>query len=106
MHEALFVSSGFPPSRIGDAGRSSLARSTPVPSAFEPLLNGARGKIHFDGEDFFAEVENDKVMANWRLHMEVNGKQVSMRGLDLLHFEGDRLVRKLAYCKSASPTLD
>ena len=45
-------------------------------------------------------------MASWRLHMEVDGKQASMRGLDLLHFKGDRLVRKLAYCKSASPTLD
>ncbi len=77
-----------------------------IRSAFEPLLNGARGRIHFDAEDFFAEVETDKVMTSWRLHMEIDGKQVSMRGLDLLHFKGDRLVRKLAYCKSASPTLD
>ena len=77
-----------------------------IRAAFEPLLNGARGKIRFDGEDFFTEVDTDKVMASWRLHMEVDGKQVSMRGLDLLHFKGDRLVRKLAYCKSASPTLD
>ena len=77
-----------------------------IRAAFEPLLNGARGRIRFDEEDFFTEVETDKVMASWRLHMEIDGKPVSMRGLDLLHFEGEHLVRKLAYCKSASPTLD
>ena len=77
-----------------------------IRAAFEPLLSGRMGRIRFDEEDLFAEVEAGKVMASWRLHLEVDGRPVSMRGLDLLHFEGDRLVRKLAYCKSASPALD
>ena len=86
-------------------GGSHTGRAA-IRAAFEPLLNGGRGRIRFDDEDFFAEVEAGKVMASWRLHMEIDGRPVSMRGLDLLHFEGERLVRKLAYCKSASPTLD
>ncbi len=74
-----------------------------IRAAFTPLLGGTMGKIKFDDEDFFAEVESDKVMASWTLNMEVEGKPVKMRGLDLLHFRGDRLVRKMAYCKAKAP---
>jgi len=76
-----------------------------IREAFVPLVCGGRGKISFDDEDFFAEPETDKVMASWTLNMEVDGKPVKMRGLDLLHFRGDKLVRKMAYCKSAAPHL-
>ena len=101
------VVSFFSEDAIYEDGRGgSHTGHTAIRAAFEPLLNGARGRIRFDEEDFFTEVDTDKVMASWRLHMEINGKPASMRGLDLLHFKGDRLVRKLAYCKSASPTLD
>ena len=77
-----------------------------IRKAFAPLVSGERGQIKFDDEDFFAEVDNDKVMASWTLNMEVGGKPVKMRGLDVLQFRGDKLIKKLAYVKSASPRLD
>lgn len=92
--------------RYEDSRGGSHHGKAAIRAAFEPLLAGGMGRIRFDEEDLFAEAEAGKVMASWRLHLEVDGRPVSMRGLDLLHFEGDRLVRKLAYCKSASPALD
>ena len=76
-----------------------------IRAAFTPLVGGAMGKIKFDDEDYFAEVESDKVMASWTLNMEVEGKPVAMRGMDILHFKGDKLVRKMAYCKAVTPAL-
>ena len=77
-----------------------------IRKAFAPLVSGDRGQIQFDDEDYFAEVETDKVMASWTLSMDVGGNRMKMRGLDLLEFRGDKLVKKLAYCKSAKPRLD
>ena len=45
-------------------------------------------------------------MASWTLNMQVDGKPVKMRGLDLLHFKGDRLVRKMAYAKAKAPAFE
>ena len=59
----------------------------------------------FEDADFFAEPESDKVMASWTLHMEVEGKPVKLRGLDIFQFRGDKLIRKLAYCKAAKPQI-
>ena len=77
-----------------------------IRTAFTPLVGGAMGKIKFDDEDFFAEVDTDKVMASWTLNMEVDGQPVKMRGLDLLHFKGDKLTRKMAYCKAKAPAFE
>jgi hypothetical protein len=38
--------------------------------------------------------------------MEVEGKAVKMRGLDLLHFSGSKLTRKMAYCKAQEPAFE
>ena len=64
------------------------------------------GQISFDAEDLFMEEDTGKVMASWKLNMEVDGKQVVVRGLDLLHSEGDKLVKKLAYMKAAAPQFE
>ena len=77
-----------------------------IRAAFEPLVGGSRGKIRFDDEDFFAEVDTDKVLASWTLNMEIDGKPVKMRGLDILHFRGSELVKKLAYCKAQTPAFE
>jgi ketosteroid isomerase-like protein len=77
-----------------------------VRAAFAPLVEGAMGKIQFDGEDLFMDVEAGKVMTSWRLSLEVEGKPASIRGLDLLRFEGDKLVRKQAYWKAALPQFE
>lgn len=56
--------------------------------------------MKFIDEDLFADAETGKVMASWRCTLSVKGKPASWRGLDLLHFVGDRLVRKMTYAKT------
>lgn len=77
-----------------------------IRQAFTPLVGGAMGQIRFDAEDLFMEEDTGKVMASWKLNMEVDGKSVVVRGLDCLHFRGDKLVRKLAYMKAATPQFE
>lgn len=77
-----------------------------IRQAFTPLVGGAMGKISFDAEDLFMEEDTGKVMASWTLNMEVDGKPVAVRGLDCLHFKGDKLVKKLAYMKAATPQFE
>ena len=74
-----------------------------IRAAFAPLVDGAMGDIRFDEEDFFLDVEASKVMTGWRLSLELEGKPASIRGLDLLLFEGDKLMRKQAYWKADVP---
>lgn len=71
-----------------------------ISKAFEPVLNGGLGKVHFEDEDRFIDEETGKVMDSWNLHMHMGegaDKEASMLGLDLLHFDGDKLVRKITY---------
>ncbi len=66
--------------------------------AFEPVLDGRLGKILFEADDQFIDPDAGKVMDSWRLRMHVGSDRAStLRGLDLLHFEGDKLVRKITY---------
>ena len=88
-----------------DSGGGTHHGPAAIREAFVPLVCGGRGKIRFEDEDFFAEPESDKVMASWTLHMEVEGKPVKLRGLDIFQFRGDKLIRKLAYCKAAKPQI-
>lgn len=75
-------------------GKAAISKS------FEAVLNGGLGKILFDGEDRFIDVETGKVMDSWTLHMfrgEGADKEKTMIGLDLLQFENNKLVRKTTY---------
>lgn len=89
-----------------DSRGGSHSGPAAIREAFTPLVGGAMGTISFDAEDLFMEEDTGKVMASWKLNMEVEGKPVVVRGLDLLHFEGDRLVKKLAYMKAAKPQFE
>ena len=77
-----------------------------IRDAFEPLVGGSRGKIHFEGEDTFVEVENGKVLTSWRLSLDNEGNVSTIRGIDILHFKGDKLTRKMAYMKVDKPHLE
>ncbi|MGH7931987.1 MAG: nuclear transport factor 2 family protein [Candidatus Binataceae bacterium] len=83
-------------------GRRNVGKAA-IRAAFEPQFTGAFGKMQFLDEDLFADAESGKVMASWRCTLTVKGKPTSWRGLDLLHFAGDKLVRKLTYAKAKSP---
>ncbi len=76
-----------------------------IRAAFTPQFTGAFGKMQFLAEDLFVDTDTEKVMASWRCTLEVKGRPTSWRGLDLLHFEGDKLVHKLTYAKAKVPLL-
>lgn len=78
-----------------------------IRTAFTPLVGGAKGKIRFDGEDFFAEVDTGKVLISWHLNMESEGNLAVVRGIDVLHFNDDNsLAKKMAYMKVDKPHLE
>lgn len=69
-----------------------------IRTEFEPLTDGRLGEIHFDHDDQFIDGAEGKVMDSWRLRMHIGSdKERTLRGLDLLHFDGDQLVRKITY---------
>lgn len=74
-----------------------------IRAAFEPQFAGAYGEMRFLDEDLFADAQTGKVMTSWRCTLTVKGEPTSWRGLDLLHFNGDKLVRKLTYAKAKAP---
>ena len=76
---------------------------TAIRAAFEPQFTGAYGEMKFLDEDMFVDPEAGKVMASWRCTLSIKGEPTSLRGLDLMHFKGDRLVQKLTYAKAKVP---
>lgn len=77
-----------------------------VRAAFAPQFEGVFGEMKFLDEDLFADPETSKVMVSWRCTLEVKGEPTSWRGLDLLHWRGDELVRKLTYAKAKAPRFE
>ncbi len=77
-----------------------------IRAAFEPLVCGSRGKIQFDGEDMFTEVETGKVLTRWRLNIDKDGDISMIRGLDVLEFKDNKLAKKMAYMKVDKPHLE
>ena len=77
-----------------------------IRNAFEPLVGGSRGRIRFDSEDVFTEVETGKVLASWRLNLDKDGDISVIRGIDVLEFQGNKVVKKLAYMKVDKPHLE
>ena len=81
-----------------DAYGDSHASLADIRTAFEPVLDGRLGRIHFGADDRFIDADAGKVMDSWRLKMHIGtDKERTLRGLDLLHFDGGKLVRKITY---------
>ncbi|MGD9600993.1 MAG: nuclear transport factor 2 family protein [Gammaproteobacteria bacterium] len=74
-----------------------------IRQAFEGLFSRKFGTMRFDEDDTFIDAAAGKVMASWHLLLTMDGKPVALAGLDLLHFDGARLRRKLTYCKARQP---
>lgn len=69
-----------------------------ISAQFAPILDGSLGQIQFDGDDRFIDADSGKVMDSWRLRIRIGEEGESLlRGLDLLHFEAGKLVRKITY---------
>jgi ketosteroid isomerase-like protein len=77
-----------------------------IRAAFTPQFSGVFGAMQFLDEDLFIDADAGKVMASWRCILEVKGKPTAWRGLDLLHFHGDKLVRKITYAKAKAPLFE
>jgi ketosteroid isomerase-like protein len=74
-----------------------------IRAVFTPQFTGAFGSMQFLDEDLFIDPDTGKVMASWRCTLSVKGQPTSWRGLDLLHFRGEKLVQKLTYAKAKVP---
>lgn len=77
-----------------------------IRAAFAPQFEGAFGEMKFLDEDLFVDAETGKVMASWTCTLQARGEPVGWRGLDLLHWRGDRLAHKLTYAKAKSLQLE
>ena len=77
-----------------------------IRAAFTPQFTGHFGTMQFLDDDLFIDAETGKVMASWRCTLDVKGQPTSWRGLDLLHFQGNKLVRKLTYAKAKVPLFE
>ena len=80
-------------------GKQNLGKDA-IRAAFTPQFTGQYGQMQFLDDDLFIDADTGKVMASWRCTLDVKGQPTSWRGLDLLHFQDDKLVRKLTYAKA------
>lgn len=74
-----------------------------IRKAFEPQFEGRFGTMQFVEDDTFVDADAGKVMSSWDLKLEMDGEPKVLRGLDLLEFRGDRIVRKQTYVKAKAP---
>lgn len=77
-----------------------------IRAAFAPQFEGAFGDMKFLDEDLFIDDVEGKVMVSWRCTLEVKGEPAGWRGLDLLHWQGDKITNKLTYAKAKALLLD
>lgn len=77
-----------------------------IRAALLPQFTGRYGTMRFIDDDLFVDAEAGKVMTSWRCTLEMQGQPTSWRGLDLMYFEGDALVRKSTYAKARAPLFE
>jgi hypothetical protein len=63
------------------------------------------GGFRFTGEETFIDEQQQKGLYRWRLDWPslesgFEGKPETRRGVDLIHFKGDKIIQKLTYCKT------
>ncbi len=72
--------------------------------AWEPWFKN-HGGFHFSEEDTFIDESAQKALYRWRLDWQSaekgwEGKPEARRGVDVIHFEGGKIIRKYTYCKT------
>jgi ketosteroid isomerase-like protein len=63
------------------------------------------GGFRFTEEETFIDVEQQKVLYRWQLEWPsiekgCEGRQEKRRGVDVMHFKGGKIIRKLTYSKT------
>ncbi len=77
-----------------------------IRAAFVPQFRGDYGRMRFHSEDMFLDVAAGKAMIRWLLTLETPDRAGGWRGLDLLHFEDDKLKEKHTYAKAKVPLIE
>lgn len=81
-----------------------------IREAFIPQFRGDFGRMRFHTEDMFVDAcpghGNGKASIRWLLTVEEETRAGGWRGLDILHFEGGRLMEKHTYAKTRAPRVD
>ncbi len=77
-----------------------------IREAFVPQFRGDFGRMRFHTEDMFLDVPAGKALIRWLLTFEEGMRAAGWRGLDILHFEGGKLVEKHTYAKAKTPVVD
>ncbi|MGH7384030.1 MAG: nuclear transport factor 2 family protein [Candidatus Rokuibacteriota bacterium] len=85
----------------GRVNRGSAA----IRAAFEPQFGVDFGKVRFETEDLFADAATGRALIRWVCRLETRRGPAAWRGLDILHFEGGLVTRKLTYAKAKIPLL-
>ena len=72
--------------------------------AWEPWFKN-HGGFRFIGEDTFVDEAAQKVLYEWTLDWPSSekgyqGKREKRRGLDVMHFQDGKIIRKSTYCKT------
>ena len=72
--------------------------------AWEPWFKN-HGGFHFIGEDTFVDEAVQKVLYEWTVDWQSSekgyqGKRERRRGLDVMHFQDGKIIRKSTYCKT------
>lgn len=77
-----------------------------IREAFRPQFEGRFGSVRFRQEDLFVDADAGKAMIAWTCTLTTPERSGGWRGLDLLHFGEDGLLRqKLTYAKAERPLL-
>ena len=77
-----------------------------VGEAFAPLFGGDFGAYQFVTEDMLVDPNTGSVLVRFLCNMAPGGDAMAWRGVDLLYFEGDQIVKKMAYCKATEMCLE
>jgi len=97
----------FQEDAVYDQFNGVLARGkTAIREALIPQFRGDHGRMQFQREDRFVDVESRRVAMRYRCTHEINGKVYAWRGIDTLHFEGGLVKEKHTYSKAEMPLLD
>jgi ketosteroid isomerase-like protein len=77
-----------------------------IRAAFVPQFRGDFGKMRFETEDLFIDVQIGKALIRWVCHLETKRGPGGWRGLDILHVENGLVKHKLTYAKARVPLIE
>lgn len=71
-----------------------------VRKAFEPQFRGDFGTIRFHTQDQFIDAEAGRALIRWQCVIDKAEVRLAWEGLDILHFEGEKISEKHTYAKA------